>query len=180
MVELNELQGKSEEQQNKINNSEKLGTSGARLEARRSKVSRATFKDKKITFKGCESVGVLQEASWKVGELEDAKSEAESKRREYVALVDERECSTRELKNAEDDIRKLRSGVKTEQTSKKVIQRKLEAINAQSPFSRPPNLYELLFLTQGQQPQQSWKIQNVFFAGVRSVYEYGIKIQRNI
>ena len=62
VVELNELQGKSEEQQNKINNSEKLGTSGARLEARRSKVSRATFKDKKITCKGCESGGVLQEA----------------------------------------------------------------------------------------------------------------------
>ena len=35
------------------------------------------------------------------------------------------------------------------QSSKKVIQRRLEAINAQSPFSRPPIFYELLFLPQG-------------------------------
>ena len=45
--------------------------------------------------------------------------------------------------------RKLRTMVRTEQTSKKVIQRRLEDINAQSPFSRPPNFYELLFLPQG-------------------------------
>ena len=43
----------------------------------------------------------------------------------------------------------LSSGVKTEQTSRKVMKRRLEAINAQSPFSRPPNFYELLFLPQG-------------------------------
>ena len=35
------------------------------------------------------------------------------------------------------------------QSSKKVIQRRLEAINGQSPSSRPPNFYELLFLPQG-------------------------------
>ena len=39
----------------------------------------------------------------------------------------ERECLARELENAEIDIRKLRTRVRTEQTSKKVIQRRLEA-----------------------------------------------------
>ena len=39
--------------------------------------------------------------------------------------------------------------VRTEQTSKKVIQRRLEAIKAQSPFSQPLNFFELLFLPQG-------------------------------
>ena len=63
--------------------------------------------------------------------------------------MDEHECLARELENAEIDNSKLRSRVKTEQTSKKVIQRRLEVINAQSPFSRPPNFYELLFLPQG-------------------------------
>ena len=63
--------------------------------------------------------------------------------------MDEWECLARELENAKIDNRKLRGRVKTEQTSKKVIQRRLEAINAQSPFSRPPNIYELLFLQQG-------------------------------
>ena len=63
--------------------------------------------------------------------------------------MDERECLARELENAEIDNRKLRGRVKTEQNSKNVIQRRLEAINAQSPFSRPPNFYELLFLPQG-------------------------------
>ena len=53
------------------------------------------------------------------------------------------------MEDAEIDIRKLRTRVRTEQTSKMVIQRRLEAINAQSPFSRPLNFYELLFLSQG-------------------------------
>ena len=64
-------------------------------------------------------------------------------------MVDKRECLAGELENAEIDNSKLRSRVKTERTSKKVIQRRLEAINAQSPFCRPPNFYELLFLPQG-------------------------------
>ena len=82
-------------------------------------------------------------------ELEEVTNVAETKTRECIALVDERECLARELENAEIDISKLRSRVKTEQTSKKVMQRRLEAINAKSPFSRPPNFYELLFLPQG-------------------------------
>ena len=52
------------------------------------------------------------------------------------------------MENAEIDIRKLRTRVRTEQTAKKVIQRRLEAISAQSPFSRPLNFFELLFLPQ--------------------------------
>ena len=62
--------------------------------------------------------------------------------------MDERECLSREFENAAIDNSKLRSRVKTEQTSKKVIQRRLKAINKQNPFCRPPNLYELLFLSQ--------------------------------
>ena len=82
-------------------------------------------------------------------ELAEVTNVAETKTREFIALVDERECLARELENAEIEIRKLRTRVRTEQTSKKVIQKKLEAINAQSPFSRTPNFYELLFLPQG-------------------------------
>ena len=82
-------------------------------------------------------------------ELEEVTTVAETKTRECIALVDERECLARELENAEIDNSKLRSRVKTEQTSKNVILRWLEAINAQSPFSRPAKFYELLFLPQG-------------------------------
>ena len=82
-------------------------------------------------------------------ELEEVTNVAETKTRESIALVDERECLARELENGEIDNRKLRGRVKTEHTSKKVIQRMLEAINAQSPFCRPPNFYELLILPQG-------------------------------
>ena len=48
-----------------------------------------------------------------------------------------------------DRYQKTKTRLRTEQTSKKVIQRRLEAIKAQSPFSRTPNFYELLFLPQG-------------------------------
>ena len=72
-------------------------------------------------------------------ELEEVTNVAETKTRECIALLDERECLARELENAEINNSRLWSRVKTEQTSKKVIQRRLEAINAQSPFSRPPN-----------------------------------------
>ena len=63
--------------------------------------------------------------------LEDAKLRPESKTSDCVALVEEWECSTRELENAEENIRKLRSIVKTELTSRKVMQRRLEAIMLQ-------------------------------------------------
>ena len=64
-------------------------------------------------------------------------------------LADERDCIARELENAVEGIRKLRSRVKLEQTSGKVIQRRLENINAESLFSQTPKLCELLFLPQG-------------------------------
>ena len=82
-------------------------------------------------------------------DLEEVTNVAETKTWECIALVDEWECLARELENAEIDNRKPRGRVKTEQFSKKVIQRSLEAINLQSPFSRHPNFYELLFLPQG-------------------------------
>ena len=82
-------------------------------------------------------------------EMEEVTNAAETKTRECIPLVDEREGLARELENAQLDIRKLKSRVRSEQTSKTVIQRRLEAINAQSPFSRPPNFYEVLFLSHG-------------------------------
>ena len=91
-------------------------------------------------------------------ELAEVTNVAETKTIEFIALVDERECLAWELENAEIDIRKLRTRVRTEQTSKKVIQRTLEAINPQSPFSRPPNFNELLFLPRGPQPVLSRNI----------------------
>ena len=97
-----------------------------------------------------ESPGVLQEAGWKIEERVGGGYEcSRNKDKSRYRTVDERECLAREFENAEIVIRKLRTRVRTEQTSKKVIQRSLEAINAQSLFSRPPNFYEILFLPQG-------------------------------
>ena len=134
-----------------------LGTAGARLEEelRQLKVESQrscgqlleTKRQLEYTRNQRESCRRQMETLKK--ELEEATNVAETKTRECNALVDELECLARELENAEIDKRKLRGRVKTEHTSKKVIQRRLEAINAQSPFSRPPNFYELLFLPQG-------------------------------
>ena len=60
-------------------------------------------------------------------ELEGSKNQAENKTREYFALVIELECFNWELENAIEDIRKHICRVKTEQTSGKIIQRRLEA-----------------------------------------------------
>ena len=96
-----------------------------------------------------ESAGVLQKAGGNIEERVGGGYKCnQNKDKEWIALVYERECLARDLENAEMDIRKLRIKLLTKQTSKKVILRRLEAINTQSPFSRPPNLYELLFLTQ--------------------------------
>ena len=148
---------KTEEQQKKIDNSEMLGTAGARLEEelRQLKLESQRFSDQLLETKRLlEYVGNQWESCRRQGEilkkeLAEVTNVAETKTRECIPLVDERECLARELENAEIDIRKIRSGVRTEQTSKKVIQRRLEAINVQSPFSRPPKFYELLFLPQG-------------------------------
>ena len=157
VMELNGMHQRIEEQQKKIDNSEMLGTAGARLEVelRHLKLESQRLSDQLLETKrlleyaenqreSCRSqVEILEK------ELAEVTDVAETKTRECIALVDERECLARELENAEIDIRKLRTRVRTEQTSKKVIQRRLEAVNAQSPFSRPPNFYELLFLPQG-------------------------------
>ena len=149
------MQHRIEQQQKKIDNSEMLGTAGARLEEelRQLKIESQRLGDQLLeTKRQLEYAGNQRESCRR--QVETLKKELEevanvAKTRECIALVNERECLTRELENAEIDNRKLRGRVKTEQTSKKVIQRRLEAINAQSPFSRPPNFYELLFLPQG-------------------------------
>ena len=115
---------------------------------------------KKDGISGSPEGGILKR------ELEEITNVAETKTRECIALVDERDCLARELDNAEVDIRKLRSRVRTAQISKKVVQRKLEAINAQSLFSRPPIFYELLFLAQGPQPALSRNISKCYQCSV--------------
>ena len=155
--ELSEMQNRIEEQQKRIDNSEMLGTAGARLEEelRQLKLEKQRLGDqlletkRQLEYAGKKRESCRRQVETLKKELEEVANVAETKTRECVALVDERECLARELENAEIDNRKLRGRVKTEQTSKKVIQRRLEAINAQRPFSQPPNFYELLFLPQG-------------------------------
>ena len=143
-----------------------LGTAGSRLEEelRQLKLESQRLSDQLLESKrlleyaGNQRESCRRQLEILKKELAEVKNVAETKTRECIALVDERECLARELENAEIDIRKLRTWVRIEQTSKKVIQRKLEAINAQSPFSRPLNFYELLFLPQGSQPVLSRNI----------------------
>ena len=134
-----------------------LGTAGVRLEE---ELRQLKHKNQKLIDQLLETKPLLEYAgnqrescSSRVEkmkkELEEVTNVAQTKTRECIALVDERECLARGLENAEKDIRKLKSRVRTEQTSKNVIQRRLEAINAQSPFSRSPNFYELRLLPQG-------------------------------
>ena len=157
VMELNEMHQRIKEQQKKIDNSEMLGTVGFRIEKvlRQVKLESQRLSDQLLKTKRLLEYAVNQ---WECcrgqveifkKELEKITNAAETKRKECIALVDERECLARELQNAEIDNRKLRIRVSTEQNSKKVIQRRLEAINAQSPFSRPPKFCELLFLPQG-------------------------------
>ena len=155
--ELSETQHRIGEQQKKIDNSEMLGTAGARLEEelRQLKLESQRLGDqlletkRQLEYAGNQRESRRRQVETLKKEFEEVTIVAETKTRECIALVDEWECLARELENAEIDNRKLRGRVKTEQTSKKVIQRRLEAINAQSPFSRPPNFYELLFLPHG-------------------------------
>ena len=143
VVELSEMQHRIKEQQKKIDNSEMLGTAGHRLkeELRQLKLESQRLGDQLLeTKRQLENAGNQRESCRRQvetlkKELEEVTNVAETKTRECIAEVDERECLARELENAEIDNRKLRGRVKTEQTSKKIIQRRLEAINAQSPFS---------------------------------------------
>ena len=155
--ELSEMQHRIEEQQKKIDNSGMLGTAGARLEEelRQLKLGSQRLSDqlletkRQLEYAGNQRESCRRQVETLKKELEEVTNVTETKTRECIALADEQECLARELENAEIDNGKLRGRVKTEQTSKKVIQRRLEAINAQSPFSRAPNFYELLFLPQG-------------------------------
>ena len=154
---LSEMQHRIKEQQKKTDNGEMLGTPGARLEEelRQLKLENQRLGDQLLeTKRQLECAGNQLESCRRQmerlkKELEEVTNVAETKTRECIALVDEPECLALELENAEIDNRKLKGRVKTEQTSKKVIQRRLETINTQSPLSRTPNFYELLFLPQG-------------------------------
>ena len=157
VMELNGMHQRIEEQQKKTDNSEMLGTARARLEEElwQLKLEIQSLSDQLLETKRLLEYACNQRESCR-GQVEILKKEltevtivAETKTRERITLVDERECLARELENAEIDIGKQRTRLKTEQTSKKVIQRRLEVINAQSSFSRSPNFYELLFLPQG-------------------------------
>ena len=154
VMELNEMHQRIEEQQKKIDNIEMLGTAGARLEEelRQLKLESQSLSDqllenkRLLEYAGNQRESCRRQVETLKKELVEVTNVAETKTREYIALVDERECLARELENAEIDIRKLRTRVRTEQASKKVIQKRLEAINAQCPFSQHRNFYELLFL----------------------------------
>ena len=143
VMELNGMHQRIEEQQKKIDNSEMLGTAGARLEEelRCLKLESQRLSDQLLETKrllecaGNQRESCRRQVETLKKELAEGTNVAETKTRECIALVDEWECIARELENAEIDISKLRTRVRTEQTSKKVIQRRLEAINAQSPFS---------------------------------------------
>ena len=142
-MDLNETHQRIEEEQKKIDNSEMLGTAGVRLEEEllQLKLEGQSLSDQLLETKRLLEYAGYQRESCKMQveilkkELEEVTNVAETKTREFVALVDDWESLARELANAEVDIRKLRGRVRTEQTSKKVIQRRLHAIKAQSPFS---------------------------------------------
>ena len=152
VMELNGMHQRIEEQQ------KMLGTAGARLEEelRQLKLESQRLSDqlletkRLLEFAGNQRESCRKQVEILKKELAEVTNVAETKTRECIALVDERECVARELEGeCLDRYQKTKDQVRTEQTSKKVIQRRLEAINAQSPFSRPPNFYELLFLPQG-------------------------------
>ena len=88
-------------------------------------------------------------------ESEGSKNQTENKTSKCFALVNELECLDREMENAMEDIGKLKSRVKTEHTSGKVIERRLEVKNVQHFSGRLPYLYEPPFLPEGQQPSKS-------------------------
>ena len=118
--ELSEMQHRIEEQQKKIDNSEMLGISGARLEEelRQLKVESQRLGDQLLeTKRQLENAGNQRESCRRQvetlkKEMEEVTNVAETKTREFIALVDERECLAWELENAEIDKRKLRGRVK--------------------------------------------------------------------
>ena len=99
-MELNEMRGKIEEQQKKINNSEMLGTAGAllveelrQLKLERQRIHVQILKTKRLLVNSeNQRESCRRQVEMLKGQLEDAKSEAENKTKECVALVYEREC----------------------------------------------------------------------------------------
>ena len=133
-----------EEQQKILTTAEcRMGTAGIRFEEelRQLKPECQRLRDqlretkRLLEYAGNQRLSCRRQVEELKKELEEVTNVADTKTRECIALVDERECLARELENSEVDIRKLRSRVRTEQISQKVIKRRLEAINAQSPFS---------------------------------------------
>ena len=103
--ELSEMQHRIEEKQKKIDNSEMLGTAGARLEEelRQLKVESQRLGDQLLeTKRQLECAGNQRESCRRQVEtlkkkLEEVTNVADTKTRECIALVDERECLAREL-----------------------------------------------------------------------------------
>ena len=148
VMESNEMHQRIEEQQKKIDNSEMLGIAAVRLkeELRQLKLESKWLSDQLLQTKRLlEYAGNQRESHRRqieilMKELEEVRNVAETNKKKCIALVDELEYLARELENAETDIRKLKSRVRTEQTSRNVIQRKLEAINAEPDQSASKSL----------------------------------------
>ena len=114
--EISEMQHRIEEQQKKIDNSEMLGTAGARLEEelRQLKLENQRLGDqlletkRQLEYDRNQRESCSRQVETLKKELEEVTNVAETKTRECIALVDERECLARELDSAEIDNRKLR------------------------------------------------------------------------
>ena len=117
VMELNGMHHRIEEQQKKVDASEMLGTAGARLEEelRQLKLESQRLSDQLLETKrlleyaGNQRESCRRQVEILKKELAEVMIVAETKTRECIALVDERECLARELENAEIDIRKLRT-----------------------------------------------------------------------
>ena len=125
--ELNRMHQKIEEHQKKIDNSEIMGTAWARLEEelRQLKLETQRLSDQLLETKrlleyaGNQRESCRRQVEKLNNELAQVTIVAETKTRECIALVDERECLARELENTEIDIRKLRTRVRTNRPQKR-------------------------------------------------------------
>ena len=123
VMELNGMHRRIEEQQKKIDNSEMPGTAGARLveELRQLKLESQRLSDQLLETKrlleyaGNQRESCRRQVEILKKELAEVTNVAETKKRECIALVDERDCLARELESADIDIRKLKTRVRTEQ-----------------------------------------------------------------
>ena len=122
VMELDGMHQGIEEQQTKIDNSEIIGSAGARFEEmlRQLKLESQRLSDQLLETKRLLEYAANQWESCRrqveilKKELAEVSNVAETKTRKCIALVVERESLARELENAEIDIRKLRTRVRTE------------------------------------------------------------------